>query len=64
MTLGSAAAAKVRLVIWCKSCGRRTAALLLTNAAAQLAGAGGIFGERRLSPPSRTHGCAHYGAPY
>jgi hypothetical protein len=23
-----------------------------------LAGAGGIFGERRLSPPSCTHGCA------
>ena len=58
MTLGSAAAAKVRLVIRCKSCGRRTAALLLTNATAQLAGTGGIFGERRLSPPSCTHGCA------
>ena len=32
--------------------------LLLTNAAAQLAGSGGIFGEWRLSPPSCTHGCA------
>jgi hypothetical protein len=27
--------------------------LLLTNAAAQFAGAGGIFGERRLSPAAR-----------
>ena len=45
-------------LIWCKSSGRRRAALLLTNAAAQVAGAGGIFGERRLSPPSCTHSCA------
>src|SRR5215471_10092093 len=58
MTLGATAGAKVRLVIWCKSSGRRTAALLLTNAAAQVADADGIFGERRLSPPSCTHGCA------
>jgi len=42
----------------CKSSGRRTAALLLTNAAAQLADTAGIFAERRLSPPSCTHGCA------